>query len=278
MSVARKLPHDRRRHFAWPLDLKRARILVTNDDGIYAPGMEVMEKIAHALSRDVWVVAPEQEQSGAGHSLTLRRPLRIREHSERRFSVDGTPTDCVLLAANKILKDHPPDLVLSGVNRGANLGEDVTYSGTVAAAMEATLLGFPAIAFSQVVGPGQPAKWATAEHHAPALIRRLVKIGWPRQTLLNVNFPDAVADSVNGVMISRQGSRKIGDQLQEGTDPWGRPYYWIGAMRSKETAKPGTDYAATDALAISVTPVHMDMTAAKTVKTLQQAFGQAKRK
>jgi 5'-nucleotidase len=225
------------------------------------------------------VVAPAEEQSGAGHSLTLRRPLRIREHDDRRFSVDGTPTDCVLLAANKILKGNLPDLVLSGVNRGANLGEDVTYSGTVSAAMEATLLGFPAIAFSQVVGAGQPAKWATAEQHGPGLVRRLVKIGWPRQTLLNINFPDAVAEFVKGVMVTHQGSRKIGDQLQEGTDPWGRPYYWIGAMRSKEIAKPGTDYAAAEAHAISVTPIHMDMTATRTVKVLTEALnGKAPRK
>src|SRR5262247_4073995 len=133
-----------------PLDLARARILVTNDDGINAPGLKVLEKVARALSRDVWVVAPEIEQSGAGHSLTLRRPLQVRKIAERRFAVDGTPTDCVLLAVNRLIDGKKPDLVLSGVNRGANLGEDVTYSGTIAAAMEATLLDIPAIAFSQL--------------------------------------------------------------------------------------------------------------------------------
>ncbi len=132
-----------------PIDLAAARILISNDDGIEAPGLKLLTKVARTLSRDVWVVAPEQEQSGASHSLTLYRPLRVRKLGPRRFAVDGTPTDCVLLAVNVLLRDKRPSLVLSGVNAGGNLGEDVTYSGTVAAAMEATLLGVPAIALSQ---------------------------------------------------------------------------------------------------------------------------------
>src|SRR5713226_3018172 len=147
-----------------PLDLAAARILVTNDDGINAPGLKVMERIARQLSRDVWVVAPEVEQSGAGHSLTLRRPLQVRGVSPRRFAVDGTPTDCVLLAVNRLIEGRRPDLVLSGVNRGSNLGEDVTYSGTIAAAMEATFLGIPSIALSQM-RDGQTIAWHVALKH-----------------------------------------------------------------------------------------------------------------
>src|SRR5215470_11436338 len=145
-----------------PLDLPTARILVTNDDGINAPGLKVLEKVARSLSRQVWVVAPEAEQSGAAHSLTLRRPLRVRRLSARRFAVDGTPTDCVLLAVHSIMPKRP-DLVLSGINRGSNLGEDITYSGTIAAAMEATLLEIPAIAMSQVSGGRESIKWHAAE-------------------------------------------------------------------------------------------------------------------
>ncbi len=142
-----------------PLLLKDARILLSNDDGIAAPGLKVLEKVARLLSRDVWVVAPELEQSGAGHSLTLRRPLRIRQLGRRRYAVDGTPTDAVLLAINQIMRERKPTLVLSGVNRGGNLGEDVTYSGTIAAAMEATLLGVPAIALSLETVQGKPVRW-----------------------------------------------------------------------------------------------------------------------
>ena len=143
---------------------KLPRILVTNDDGINAPGLRVLERVAHSLSDDVWVVAPETNQSGASHSLTMSRPLRIRKLSKRRFAIDGTPTDCVLLALQIVIKDGPVGLVLSGVNHGSNLGEDVTYSGTIAAAMEATLFNIPAIAMSQVCRNGHRAKWATAEH------------------------------------------------------------------------------------------------------------------
>src|SRR6185437_11393798 len=162
-----------------PMDLAAARILISNDDGIEAPGLKLLTKVAHTLSRDVWVVAPEQEQSGASHSLTLYRPLRVRRLGPRRFAVDGTPSDCVLLAVNAILKDKRPSLLLSGVNSGSNLGEDVTYSGTVAAAMEATLLDVPAIALSQHSADDRPIEWATAARYAPEVIQRLTSQPWP---------------------------------------------------------------------------------------------------
>ena len=185
-------------------DLSRARVLISNDDGINAPGLKLLERIIRPLVRELWVVAPETEQSGAGHSLTLRRPLRLRRVSGRRFAVDGTPTDCVLLGLKKVLKDRPPDLVLSGINRGGNMGEDVTYSGTIAAAMEATLLGFPAIAFSLVTDDRRVGKWATAEHWIGPVLEKLGANSWPPNVFISVNFPDVPARSVKGIEVTRQ--------------------------------------------------------------------------
>src|ERR1700679_3211013 len=183
------------------------RILVTNDDGIHAPGLGVAEKIARALSDDVWVVAPENEQSGASHSLTLASPLRLREAGERRYAVTGTPTDCVMMACLSILKDHPPALILSGVNAGSNLADDVTYSGTVAGAMEGCALGIPAIALSQCYEEGDrdSIDWSAGETHGAGTVRRLVEAGWPAGTLINLNFPGCPADQVKGVMVVPQG-------------------------------------------------------------------------
>lgn len=257
---------------SWPLDIAKARILISNDDGYHAPGLQVLVRIARALSDDIWVVAPETEQSGAGHSLTLRRPLRVREHQPHWYSVDGTPTDCVLLAVNEIMKDKRPDIVLSGVNRGGNLGEDVTYSGTVAAAMEATILGVPAIALSQELDDGQAAEWDTAEASAPDLIRRLTATGFPFNTLLNINFPPVPVHGLKGTRITTQGRRKIGDDIEQVRDPKGNPYYWIGAVRSQEPAVDGSDLAAIMEGYISVTPIKMNMTDTDTLSSLEQAL------
>lgn len=248
------------------------RILISNDDGINAPGIKVLERIARTLSKDVWVVAPETEQSAAGHSLTIRRPLRVRKVSSRRYAVDGTPTDAVLLGVNHVLKAKKPHLVLSGINRGSNLGEDVTYSGTVAAAMEGTILGIPAIALSQFINHPHPVKWGTAEHWAPQVIRRLLAKGWSRNVLINVNFPDVIASSVSGVEITRQGKRKIGDDIMERKDPRGEPYVWIGAQRAEERSIPGTDIEAVCRGAISVTPLCFDLTHPGDMKALETAF------
>ncbi len=236
------------------------RILISNDDGIHAVGIKTLERIALAISDDVWVVAPETNQSGAAHSLTLSRPLRVRRYGDRHFAVDGTPTDCVLIALQRIVEDAPVDLVLSGINHGANLGEDVTYSGTVAAAMEATLFKVPAIAFSQVCASRQHIKWATAERFAPEVIERLLSMPWAEDVLVNVNFPDLVADEVQGLRVTTQGTRKIGDTLLERTDPRGEPYLWIGALRESERPGEGTDLAAIAAGYVSITPIHLDMT------------------
>src|SRR5580704_7234233 len=178
------------------IDADKCRILVSNDDGIESPGIRLLEKIARALSQDVWVVAPEQEQSGASHSLTTRRPLRLNELGDRRYAVDGTPTDCVLLAIKRLLREHPPNLVLAGINGGSNVGEDLTYSGTVAAAMEATLLGIPAIALSQDFRDGEELPWTTANDLGPEIVRRLLARPWPDTTLFNINFPAVLPDRI----------------------------------------------------------------------------------
>jgi 5'-nucleotidase len=254
------------------MDLAAARILVTNDDGIHAPGLKILERVARSLSRDVWVVAPESEQSASGHSLTLTAPLRVRRIAERRYAVNGTPTDCVLLAIKRIVKGRAPDLVLSGVNAGGNLGEDITYSGTVAAAMEATLLGIPAIALSQMRRSGHPPHWATASHHAPAIVRRLTEVSFGRNIMVNVNFPDVVAQAVTGVRITRQGRHKIGDMITEGVDPRGHAYVWIGAERDEDVSFAGSDLAAVHHGAISITPLCLDLTHKPMMSTLKRLF------
>ncbi|WP_135078149.1 5'/3'-nucleotidase SurE [Terasakiella sp. SH-1] len=251
------------------INLSDARILITNDDGIHAPGLKVLEHIAKAVAKEVWVVAPETEQSATGHSLTLRRPLRIHKHSEYRYSVDGTPTDCVLLALNEVMKDNKPDLVLSGVNRGGNLGEDITYSGTVAAAMEATLLGVPAIAFSQFFKDKHPLKWATAEKHGPDVLQQLVQMGWAENTLMNVNFPDVVSQSVKGLKATKQGRRKIGDDLVKAYDPRGEEYFWVGALRSEDTFNEGSDLHAVMNGYISISPISLDFTDYERLEKMQ---------
>jgi 5'-nucleotidase len=253
--------------------LATARILVSNDDGIAAPGLALLERIARELAPDVWVVAPEQEQSGAGHSLTTHRPLRLREIATRRYAVDGTPTDCVMLAVKHLLKDRAPDLVLSGINAGGNLGEDLTYSGTVAAAMEASLLGIPAIALSQCYRDGQAIPWPTAAHFAPAVIRRLCALAWPEHALINVNFPAAAVPEVCGIAVTRQGKRAVADNLTQRFDPRGRPYYWIGPVREDGAAAPGTDLAAISERRVSVTPISLDLTDIPALAALRKMFG-----
>ena len=253
-------------------NLSKARVLISNDDGIHAPGLKVLEGVIQSLAREVWVVAPETEQSAASHSLTLRLPLRIRNLSPRRFAVNGTPTDCVLLAIKEIMKEAPPDLVISGINRGGNMGEDVTYSGTVAAAMEGTLLGVPSLAFSQLYDDSHPVKWATAEKWSVKVLKKLTAEPWPQGVLMNVNFPDVTAKKVTGIEITRQGRRKIGSDLVRGTDPRGEPYYWIGTQRRGEHYGKGTDLEALRRDAVSVTPLTMDLTHGPTRKKLKARF------
>lgn len=243
------------------------RILLSNDDGIHAAGLKTLEKIARTLSDDVWIVAPELDQSGSSHSLTLRDPLRLREISEKKYALSGTPSDCVLFATNHLLKDHKPDLVLSGVNHGTNLAEDVTYSGTIAAAMEAVLLQIPAIAISLEVQSGHPAKWSTAEHHLPELIKKLAKITFKQYVFMNINVPNVIASSIKGIRITHQGKSYFKDDIQERIDPRGKKYYWIGGVKYG-TGDPNTDLEAVKDGYISLSPLSLDLTHKETVDEL----------
>src|SRR5262252_8197042 len=186
------------------------RILITNDDGIHAEGLDVCAEIGRALSDDVWVIAPEFDQSGVSHSLSLNDPLRLREVGERRFAVKGTPTDCVIMGARHVIKDRPPNLVLAGVNRGRNAGEDVIYSGTVAGAVEGTILGIPSVALSQAYRSrsNQPPHWETAVRFGPDIIRRVLAAGIPRDVLININFPDCAPADVKGIAVTTQGRNR----------------------------------------------------------------------
>lgn len=248
------------------------RILITNDDGIHSPGLETLERIARGMSEDVWIVAPESEQSGAGHSLSLSDPLRMREISDRHFAVRGTPTDCVLMAVKSVMPDAP-DLILSGVNRGQNLAEDVTYSGTIAAAMEGTALGIRAMALSQAMNFTEGGiKWECAEAHGLPLVAQLVEQGWPEGVLLNINFPDTTPDQVKGVEITRQGKRDQGlMRIDQREDNRGAPYYWIGFNQSRSNPDDGTDLRAVYDFKISVTPLHLNLTHDSSVDALRGA-------
>ena len=239
------------------------RILVTNDDGINAPGLKVLEEIAARLSDEVWVVAPETNQSGASHSLTLHEPLRCREVGERRYAVRGTPTDCVIMGVRHILLDNPPSLVFSGVNYGSNIAEDVTYSGTIAGAIEGALLGIRSFAMSLAVGFDQEGAihWETPLAYAPKIVQRLIDADLPEGIVMNVNFPDLAPEAVAGISIARQGRRDQNNlHIDRRLDTWGNPYFWFGFERRKSNPAEGTDLWAIYKGQIAVTPLHVDLT------------------
>ena len=251
------------------------RILCTNDDGIHAPGLKTLETIARTLSDDVWVIAPETDQSGVSHSLSLNDPLRLREISDRHFAVKGTPTDCVIMGIRHVMHETRPDLVLSGVNRGQNVAEDVSYSGTVAGAIEGTILGIPSIALSQAYGPGgrNAVKWSCAEHHAPGVVRKVLELGMPPGTLVNVNFPDCAPEAVEDVAVTVQGQRKQEFlRIDERHDGRGNPYFWIAFAKSRTEPGNGSDLWAIENRRISVTPLRLDMTDEPTLTRYAQAF------
>ncbi len=251
------------------------RILLTNDDGIGAPGLYVLEKIAARFSDDIWVCAPSEEQSGAGHSLTLTRPVRLREHAPRRFSVTGTPTDAVTMALKKVLPG-PPDLVLSGVNRGANLGDDVTYSGTVSAAFEAALAGVRAIALSQVYareGLGNAVSFEAAETWGERVLRPLIHTPFAPRTLVNVNFPPLPAGEVRGIRVVRQGFHDYArGSVVEGLDPRGFSYFWFGLHGIEQTPGHATDLEAIADGFVSVTPLRLDLTHEASLAALAKGY------
>jgi 5'/3'-nucleotidase len=252
-------------------DGKPACILVTNDDGIHAPGLQSLERIAHELSPDVWVVAPETEQSGKSHSLTLNDPLRMRKIDDRHVAVHGTPADCVILAVRKVMPIMP-DLVLSGVNRGQNMADDVTYSGTIAAAMEGTSIGLKSIALSQAFGIKtlDGLSYEVAEAHGPRVLRKLFAADLGPGALININFPDCRPAEVKAVEVTRQGKR---DQnlllVDERIDTRGRAYYWLGFKREKSKPAPGTDLHAVLNRSISITPLHMNLTQIDAMEVLR---------
>src|SRR3982750_196925 len=252
------------------------RILLTNDDGINARGLRLLEAVARALSDDIWIVAPTEEQSGAGHSLTLTTPVRLRRHGERRFSVTGTPTDAVMLALAHIMKDSPPDVVLSGINRGANLAEDVTYSGTVSAALEGALAGVPSIALSQAYsreGMGDTVPFAAAEVWAERVLGPLLEFETEPRTLINVNFPAMHPAEVKGIRVCRQGLRDYGRlRIVQRTDPRGYDYYWFGLGPMVETPGHSTDLEAVADGYIAVTPLHLDLTHDNSLPALHERF------
>ncbi|MGL4811153.1 MAG: 5'/3'-nucleotidase SurE [Beijerinckiaceae bacterium] len=251
------------------------RILITNDDGIHAPGLKILETIARALTDDVWIVAPETDQSGVSHSLSLNDPLRLREVADKHFAVKGTPTDCVIMGVRNILKDNRPDLILSGVNAGQNVAEDVTYSGTIAAAMEGTILGVPSIALSQGYGPTgrDKIKWQCGEAHGAAIVRKILEAGIDKDCLVNVNFPDCEPDAVQGVAITAQGKR---DQnllrLEPRADGRGKPYFWIAFERGPQNPANGTDLKALKDHKISITPLRLDLTDEPMMTRYARAF------
>jgi len=246
--------------------LEKVRILITNDDGIHSEGIRALEDALKAVG-DVYVVAPESEMSGASHSLTLARPLRIRQVDERHWTVDGTPTDCVTFAINRILSpEQLPHICASGINHGANLGDDATYSGTVAGAMESTILGVPGIAFSLVANRSQD--FTESAKVAEKLMRKAIEEGLPKGTLLNVNIPKGVP---RGVRVTRQGLKNARPIISEHTDPRGKFYYWIGEERNGFHAdEGGTDFEAIDEGFVSVTPMRCDLTSYTAIELLQK--------
>lgn len=248
------------------------RILLTNDDGIHAPGLHLLEKLAAKLSDDVWVCAPAEEQSGAGHSLTLHMPVRLREHGHQRFAVTGTPTDAVNLALRKLFAERKPDLVISGINAGENLADDITYSGTISAAMEGALAGIPAIALSQAMREGGNG-FAAAEAMGEQVLRVLAGAAMAKRTLVNVNFPDLPAAAVKGVRVVRQGFHDYDrGSLIESKDPRGRPYFWFGLQDAEHTLDHGTDLEAVEDGYIAVTPLQVDLTHYSAMDTLAGRF------
>jgi 5'-nucleotidase len=253
------------------------RILCTNDDGIHAPGLKVVEEIARTLSDDVWIVAPELDQSGVSHSMSMNDPLRLREVAPKHYAVRGTPTDCVIMGVRHLMLEHRPDLVLSGVNRGRNAAEDVTYSGTIAGAMEGAILGIPSLAMSQEFGieSRQHPHWDTALRFGPEVIRNVLAAKMPRGTLVNVNFPNCAPEAVKGVAVTRQGARNLDLlNIDERRDGRGNPYYWIAFTRGikTDTSETDTDLTALATGYVSVTPLRLDLTDRAFAETLAAKF------
>ena len=247
------------------------RLLLCNDDGIHSEGLRALEE-ALAPFGTIYVVAPDREQSAASHAVTLQRPLRVDQLGPRRWAVDGTPTDCILLAVNGLLREERPDYVISGINRGFNLSDDVTYSGTVSAAMEGTLLGIQSIAVS--LGGRESFDFGPAAEFVAELFGSLKDVRLPRKTLLNVNVPPLPRGLIKGVQLTGQGQRRYGDAIVENVDPRGRKYYWIGGAEMDLVDDGGsTDIGAIARGMISITPLHLDLTNYRSFDALANVEG-----
>ena len=245
------------------------RILLTNDDGIFAPGLDVLERIARRFSDDIWIVAPSEEQSGAGHSLTLNRPIRVRELGPRRFAVAGTPTDSVMMALGHLMDGLKPDLILSGVNRGPNLAEDLTYSGTMSAAMEGAIEGIPSVGFS-LLNYSLDADFSGAAHVARIVASRVLEKGLPQGSLLNVNIPSLPLEDLKGIKICRQAMAKWEEEFDERIDPTRRKYYWLTGKFVNHDRGEDTDEWALANGYVSVVPVQFDFTAHHAIPFLNE--------
>jgi 5'-nucleotidase len=242
-------------------------ILVSNDDGVRSEGIIALAEALRFLGT-VYVVAPDRERSAAGHSLTLTQPLRVEKIGPRNYAIDGTPTDCVNLAVNGILRNKKIDLLVSGINKGGNMGDDITYSGTVSAAMEGTLLGIRSIAIS--LASRNHFRFDAAEEFAGKVARKVLRQGLPKDTLLNVNLPGVPREEIQGVRITRQGKRVYGVAVVEKRDPRGRKYFWIGGDSLARQDIPGSDLEAVEQNYISITPIHLDLTNYVSLRTLRR--------
>ena len=253
------------------------RILLTNDDGITADGLEILKEIALELSDDVWIVAPAQEQSAASRGVSLHNPVVARKLADKTYSVSGTPTDCVIVALREIMEDNMPDLVLSGVNRGQNIAEDIGFSGTVAGALQGMQMGIPSISLSAARGFHNhnlgKVNWKATLKHGSKLLKKLLKQGWPQDVVLNINFPDVKDDEVKGIHVTTQGRRDFEmSNIDKRQHPRGGDYFWLTYKGGKSDPAAGTDLRAVYDDYISVTPIHIDHTHYKTVAALSALF------
>ncbi len=242
------------------------KILISNDDGIRSEGLKTLYEALSSFS-DVVVVAPDRERSAVGRALTMHRPLRCEKIAENWYAVDGTPTSCVYIGVHAILKDKKPDMIIGGINRGPNLGEDVTYSGTVSIALEGAMLGIPSIAFS--MADFKNFKWKTAGEWARRITQKLINEHALDLYCLNVNIPNIPLSQVKGVKATRQGKKTYSEKVEERKDPWGRSYYWIGGEKPSWRTNPGTDYWAVKNGYVSLTPIQLDITDYKALSILE---------
>lgn len=261
----------------FPEDLSKAKILISNDDSIHAEGIVALEEIVKEFTDNYVVVAPETQQSATGHSLTIHEPLRIKKYDDKHYSVMGTPTDCVLLGISQVLDGQRPDLILSGINHGQNAADDVTYSGTVAAAIEATMMGIPSIALSQDMREwhgGDQGNWDVPKEYLPKIFEKLSGFYWNDNVLLNVNFPfqKHIKGDVKIMPVEQGHYDHFEDDVVRCTDPRGRDYYWIGPVPNMERNEVKTDMGALKAGHVTITPLSLNLTDQPTLQKLGEMF------